>query len=39
MAILCIALGVFPMQTVWDFCGGTLDLMLAHVANALAVVG
>jgi len=31
MAILCIAMGVFPMQTVFNFTNGTLDLMLAHV--------
>ncbi len=31
MAILCIAMGIFPMQTVFNFTNGTLDLMLAHV--------
>ncbi len=30
-AILCIAMGIFPMQTVFNFTNGTLDLMLAHV--------
>ena len=30
-AVLCIAMGVFPMQTVFNFTNGTLDLMLAHV--------
>ncbi len=38
MAVLAIVLGVFPMQTVFNFTNGTLDLMLAHVANILAVV-
>ncbi len=33
MAILCIALGVFPMQTVFNFTNGTLDLMLTHVVG------
>jgi len=36
--VLAIVLGVFPMQTVFNFTNGTLDLMLAHVANILAVV-
>jgi hypothetical protein len=31
MAVLCIAMGIFPMQTVFNFTNGTLDLMLAHV--------
>ena len=35
MAILCIAMGVFPMQTVFNFTNGTLDLMLQHVHNAI----
>jgi NADH-quinone oxidoreductase subunit M len=30
-AVLCIAMGIFPMQTVFNFTNGTLDLMLAHV--------
>ncbi len=36
MAVLCIVLGIFPMQTVFNFTNGTLDLMLAHVTNILA---
>ena len=38
MAILCIVLGVFPKQTVFDFTNGTLDLMLTHVTNAIAMI-
>ncbi len=38
LAALCILLGVFPMQTVFNFTNGTLDLMLAHVVKALAMV-
>ncbi len=35
MAILCIAMGVFPMQTVFNFTNGTLDLMLTGVRDAI----
>jgi len=38
MAILCIAMGIFPMQTVFNFTNGTLNLMLAHIANAAAAI-
>jgi len=38
MAVLCIALGVLPAQTVFDFTNGTLDLMLKHIDAALAMV-
>ena len=38
LAALCILLGVFPMQTVFNFTNGTLDLMLEHVVKALAMV-
>jgi len=38
MAVLCIALGVFPMQTVFNFTNGTLDLMLQQVHNAIAMM-
>jgi len=38
LAILCIALGVFPMQTVFNFTNGTLDLMLTMVHNGIASV-
>jgi NADH-quinone oxidoreductase subunit M len=31
MAVLCIALGILPMQTVFQFCNETLYLMLQHV--------
>jgi NADH-quinone oxidoreductase subunit M len=37
MAVLCIALGIFPMQTVWNYTNGTLDLMLEHMAGALTM--
>ncbi len=38
MAVLCIVMGIFPMQTVFNFTNGTLNLMLAHVAGAPAIV-
>ncbi len=38
MAVLAIAMGIFPMQTVFNYTNGTLDLMLAHVANATAMM-
>jgi NADH-quinone oxidoreductase subunit M len=38
MAVLCIALGIFPMQTVFNYCNGTLDLMLAHVVDTIAMI-
>lgn len=34
-AILCIALGIFPAQTVFNFTNGTLDLLRAQVIGAL----
>ena len=37
MAVLCIALGIFPMQTVFNFTNGTLDNMLRHVGAALGL--
>ena len=39
MAVLCIALGIFPMQTVFNFTNGTLDLMLKHVTSSIAMAG
>ncbi len=36
MAILCIAMGVFPAQTVFNFTNGTLDLVLSHVMRTAA---
>ncbi len=33
MAILCIAMGIFPMQTVFNYTNGTLNLMLSHVTK------
>ena len=36
MAVLCILLGIFPMQTVFNFTNGTLNLMLEHVLGVLA---
>ena len=38
LAVLCIALGVFPMQTVFNFTNGTLDLMLAHLGKMVAML-
>ena len=38
MAVLCIAMGVFPMQTVFNFTNGTLDLMLEKVTSAIAML-
>jgi NADH-quinone oxidoreductase subunit M len=38
MAVLCIALGVLPMHTVFNFTNGTLDLMLAHVTQMIGMV-
>jgi NADH-quinone oxidoreductase subunit M len=35
MAVLCIALGILPMQTVFNFTNGTLDLMLQHIGSVL----
>jgi NADH-quinone oxidoreductase subunit M len=35
MAVLCIALGVLPMQTVFNFTNGTLDVMLTHVTKSM----
>jgi len=35
MAVLCIALGILPMQTVFNFTNGTLDVMLTHVTKAI----
>ncbi len=37
-AVLCIALGVLPMQTVFNFCNGTLDNMLTMITSTLASV-
>jgi hypothetical protein len=38
LAVLCIAMGIFPMQTVFNFTNGTLDLMLAMVQSGIASV-
>jgi len=38
-AILCIAMGIFPMQTVFNFTNGTLDLMLEHVWSVIGMLG
>ncbi len=38
MALLALVLGIFPMQTVFDFTNGTLDLVLAHVTNAISMI-
>jgi NADH-quinone oxidoreductase subunit M len=35
MAVLCIAMGVLPMQTVFNFTNGTLDVMLTHVTKSV----
>lgn len=39
MAILSIALGVLPMQTVFNYTNGTLDLVLSHITKAVAMIG
>lgn len=38
MAVLCIALGIFPAQTVFNYTNGTLNLMLKHVTSVLAMM-
>jgi NADH-quinone oxidoreductase subunit M len=38
MAVLAIALGIFPAQTVFDFTNGTLGQVLAHVTDVLATI-
>ena len=38
-ATLCIVMGLFPMQTVFNFTNGTLDLVLEHVVKAIALLG
>lgn len=36
LAVLCIALGIFPMQTVFAYTNGTLDLVLTAVRSTIA---
>jgi NADH-quinone oxidoreductase subunit M len=36
MAVLCIALGVLPMQTVFRFANGTLNLVVRHVTAMIS---
>ena len=38
MAVLTIAMGIFPAQTVFNYTNGTLDLMLSHVTHIIAMV-
>lgn len=38
-AVLAIALGVLPKQTLFNFMNGTLDLILKHVGEVQAMVG
>jgi NADH-quinone oxidoreductase subunit M len=38
MALLAIALGILPSQTVFDFTNGTLNLMLTHVVNGIQML-
>ena len=38
MAVLTIAMGIFPAQTVFNYTNGTLDLMLSHVTQVIAMV-
>ncbi|MBU0717773.1 MAG: NADH-quinone oxidoreductase subunit M, partial [Planctomycetes bacterium] len=38
MAVLAIAMGLFPMQTVFNFTNGTLDVMLSHVIQVIGTV-
>ena len=37
MAVLAIALGVLPSQTVFNFTNGTLDLVLSHVTHVIGL--
>ena len=37
MAVLWIAMGVFPTQTVFNFTNGTLNLMLEHVTHTIGM--
>ena len=36
LAVLCIALGVLPKQTLFNFMNGTLDLMLHQINTQVA---
>jgi NADH:ubiquinone oxidoreductase subunit 4 (subunit M) len=38
MAVLCIAMGIFPAQTVFNYTNGTLNLMLDKVTSAIAML-
>lgn len=38
MAVLCIVLGILPMQTVFNYTNGTLDLILEHVGRVAGLV-
>ena len=38
LAFLCIALGVLPMQTVFDFTNTTLHLLLVQASSAVTQV-
>ncbi|UCE60976.1 MAG: NADH-quinone oxidoreductase subunit M [Phycisphaerales bacterium] len=38
MAILCIAMGILPAQTVFNFTNGTLDNILTHVSQTIAML-
>jgi len=38
MAVLCIAMGIFPAQTVFNFTNGTLNNMLAHVTSMIGMI-
>ena len=37
LGVLCIALGVLPKHTVFNFMNGTLDMLVEHVAEASAL--
>ena len=38
MAVLAIALGLFPAQTLFNYMNGTLNLMLSHVTHVIGLV-
>ncbi len=38
MVILCIALGIFPMQTVFNFTNGTLQQLLSHINGIVSTI-
>jgi NADH-quinone oxidoreductase subunit M len=39
LAALCSALGILPMQTVFNYTNGTLNLVLSHVMQTIGMAG